>query len=241
MGVALSDVMRTRDKIVVKGVNFFYGQNQVLDNINTNFAENTITAVMGPSGQGKSTFLGLFNRLWDDVPGARAEGKIRIRLADRWVSPLKKDIAIPVLRRKVGMIFQEPNPLPMSIVKNMAFPLKLAGVCDRSIIEEKVQNALARAFLWEEVKDRMEKSALDLSGGQKQRLCVARALVLEPEVLLCDEPTSSLDTKAAGVIEELLIQLKAHCTLLVVSHSPEQVRRIADRAMLLHEGRLRNI
>ena len=169
---------------------------------------------MGPSGQGKSTFLGLFNRLWDDIPGARVEGEIRIRLADRWISPLKKDLSMPQLRRKVGMIFQEPNPLPMSIGKNMKFPLKLAGIRDKSIIAEKVQKALVKAFLWEEVKDRMEKNALDLSGGQKQRLCVARALVLEPEVLLCDEPTSSLDAKAAGVIEELLLHLKAHCTLL---------------------------
>jgi phosphate transport system ATP-binding protein len=233
--------METRNKITVREVNFFYSQNQVLDNINADFSEHTITAIMGPSGQGKSTFLGLFNRLWDDVPAARVEGEVRIRLADGWISPLTKDLSVALLRRKVGMIFQEPNPLPMSIARNMRFPLKLAGVRDKSVIEEKVKEALIQAFLWEEVKDCMEKSALDLSGGQKQRLCVARALVLEPEVLLCDEPTSSLDTKAAGVIEELLIQLKAHCTLLVVSHNPEQVRRIADHAMLLHEGRLRNI
>jgi phosphate transport system ATP-binding protein len=148
---------------------------------------------------------------------------------------------MPQLRRKVGMIFQEPNPLPMSIGKNMKFPLKLAGIHDKSIIAEKVQKALANAFLWEEVKDRMEKNALDLSGGQKQRLCVARALVLEPEVLLCDEPTSSLDAKAAGIIEELLIRLKAYCTLLVVSHNQEQVRRIADSAMELRDHGLKAI
>jgi phosphate transport system ATP-binding protein len=233
--------MEKRNKIIVKEVSFFYGQNQVLNNINANFAEHTITAIMGPSGQGKSTLLGLFNRLWDEIPGARAEGKIRIRLADKWVSPLKGDLPIPILRRKVGMIFQEPNPLPMSIAKNMAFPLKLAGVRDKSIIQEKTQNALAQAFLWEEVKDRMEKSALDLSGGQKQRLCVARALVSDPEVLLCDEPTSSLDAKAAGVIEELLIQLKAQCTLVVVSHNPHQVRRMADRTMELRDHGLKHI
>ncbi len=233
--------METKDKIIVKGVSFFYGRNRVLDNIHAIFSKHTITAITGPSGQGKSTLLGLFNRMWDDVPGARCTGEIRIRLGDRWVSPLKNDIPMPLLRRKVAMIFQEPNPLPMSIAGNMAFPLKLAGVRDKSIIEEKVQKALAQAFLWEEVKDRMEKSALDLSGGQKQRLCIARALVLEPEVLLCDEPTSSLDSKAAGIIEDFLVGLKTSCTLLVVSHYMEQMRRIADKVMALQEHGLSQI
>lgn len=233
--------METKDKIIVKGVSFFYGRNRVLENIHAIFSEHTITAITGPSGQGKSTLLGLFNRMWDDVPGARCTGEIRIRLVDRWVSPMKNDIPMPLLRRKVAMIFQEPNPLPMSIAGNMAFPLKLAGVRDKSIIEEKVQKALAQAFLWEEVKDRMEKSALDLSGGQKQRLCIARALVLEPEVLLCDEPTSSLDSKAAGIIEDFLVGLKTSCTLLVVSHYMDQMRRIADKVMALQDHGLSQI
>lgn len=233
--------METKDKIIVKGVSFFYGRNQVLDNICSKFAEHAITAITGPSGHGKSTLLGLFNCMWNEVPGARCIGEIRIRLGDDWVSPLQKDIPMPLLRRKVAMIFQEPNPLPMSIAGNMAFPLKLTGVRDKIIIKEKIRKALKQAFLWEEVKDRLEESALDLSGGQKQRLCIARALVLEPEALLCDEPTSSLDTKAAGVIEELLIQLKAHCTLLVVSHNQEQVQRIADHAVELQDRRLRHV
>lgn len=230
--------MKPEAKIIVKGVSFFYGPNQVLKDISANFSAHTITAVMGSSGQGKSTFLGLFNRLWDEVAGARMEGEILIRLADRWVSPLAQDLPLPLLRRKVGMIFQEPNPLPMSIARNMAFPLKLAGVHDKAIIAAKSHQALVQAFLWEEVKDRLAKSALDLSGGQKQRLCVARALVLEPEVLLCDEPTSSLDAKAAGVIEDLLIQLKTQCTILAVSHNLQQVRRIADRTLTLEAGRM---
>jgi phosphate transport system ATP-binding protein len=230
--------MQPREKIIVEGVSFFYGQNPVLKDIRVTFAEHAVTAVMGPSGQGKSTFLGLFNRLWDDVPGARMEGDIRIRLGGRWISPFSADLPLPLLRRKVGMIFQEPNPLPMSIARNMAFPLKLAGLRDKSIIAEKIQTALEQAFLWEEVKDRLEKSALDLSGGQKQRLCIARALILEPEVLLCDEPTSSLDTNSAGVIEELLIQLKKQCTILAVSHNPQQVERIADRILTLQDGRM---
>jgi phosphate transport system ATP-binding protein len=145
---------------------------------------------------------------------------------------------MPLLRRKVAMIFQEPNPLPMSIARNMTFPLKLAGIRDKNIVEEKIKRALEQSFLWEEVKDRLEESALNLSGGQKQRLCIARALVLEPEVLLCDEPTSSLDAKAAEVIEALLVSLKSTCTLLVVSHYMDQVRRIGDQVMALEDDGL---
>jgi len=234
-------LMETKDKIIVKGVSFFYGRNQVLNNIHAKFAEHTITAITGPSGQGKSTLLGLFNCMWDEIPGARGSGEIRIRLGDEWVSPLKKDIPLPLLRRKVALIFQEPNPLPMSIARNMAFPLMLAGVRDKSIVAAKVQKALSQAFLWEEVKDRLEESALDLSGGQKQRLCIARALVLEPEVLLCDEPTSSLDARAAGIIEDLLVRLRSQCTLLVVSHYMDQVRRVADEVMTLQDQNLRRI
>ena len=233
--------METKDKIVVKGVSFFYGSNRVIDNVNTKFEAHTLTAITGPSGQGKSTLLGIFNGMWNDTPGARCTGEIRIRLGDRWISPLKKEIPMPLLRRKVAMIFQEPNPLPMSIAKNMAFPLKLAGVRDKNIVEEKVQRALEQSFLWKEVKDRLEENALNLSGGQKQRLCIARALVLEPEVLLCDEPTSSLDSQAAGIIEELLVSLKANCTLLVVSHYMDQVRRIGDQVMALEDHGLKKI
>jgi phosphate transport system ATP-binding protein len=227
--------METEDKIIVRGVSFFYGAKRVIDNVNANFEAHRLTAITGPSGQGKSTLLGLFNRMWDDIPGARCSGEIRIRLGGRWILPLSREISRPLLRRKVAMIFQEPNPLPMSIAKNMAFPLKLAGIHDKNIAQEKIRQALIQAFLWEDVKDRLEESALNLSGGQKQRLCIARALVLEPEVLLCDEPTSSLDSKAAGIIEELLVSLKANCTLLVVSHYLDQVRRIGDQVLALED------
>ena len=233
--------METKDKIVVDGVGFYYGTIRVIDNVNAKFKAHTLTAITGPSGQGKSTLLGMFNGMWNDTPGARCTGEIRIQLGDRWISPLKKEIPLPLLRRKVAMIFQEPNPLPMSIAKNMAFPLKLAGIRDKKVVEEKVQRALEQSFLWEEVKGRLEESALNLSGGQKQRLCIARALVLEPEVLLCDEPTSSLDDKAAEVIEELLVSLKSKCTLLVVSHYMDQVRRIGDQVMALEDNGLANI
>jgi phosphate transport system ATP-binding protein len=234
-------MMETKDKIIVDGASFFYGSNQVINNVNAKFEAHTLTAITGPSGQGKSTLLGMFNSIWNDTPGARCTGEIQIWLGGRWISPLKKEIPMPLLRRKVAMIFQEPNPLPMSIAKNMAFPLKLAGIRDKNIVAEKVQRALEQSFLWEEVKDRLEESALNLSGGQKQRLCIARALVLEPEVLLCDEPTSSLDSQAAGIIEELLVSLKANCTLLVVSHYMDQVRRIGDQVMALEDHGLKKI
>lgn len=233
--------MEKKNKIIVDRVGFFYGSNRVIDNVNANFKTHTLTAITGPSGQGKSTLMGMFNGMWNDTPGARCTGEIQIRLGGRWVSPLKKEIPMPLLRRKVAMIFQEPNPLPMSIAKNMTFPLKLAGIRDKNIVQKKVQRALEQSFLWKEVKDRLEESALNLSGGQKQRLCIARALVLEPEILLCDEPTSSLDAKAAGVIEELLVSLKSNCTLLVVSHYMDQVRRIGDQVMALEDQGLKRI
>lgn len=225
-----------KEKIILDSVNFFYGARQVICDISATFYSHTLTAITGPSGQGKSTLLGLFNCMWNEIPNTRCSGDIQILLDGHWISPLRKDISLSHLRRKVAMIFQEPNPLPMSIGKNMAFPLKLAGVRDKYLIEEKVRRALEQAFLWEEVKDRLEESALNLSGGQKQRLCIARALILEPEIILCDEPTSSLDSKAAGIIEDLLVSLKKKCTLLVVSHYLDQVRRIGDLVMTLENN-----
>lgn len=227
--------METKDKIIVNGASFFYGKTRVIKNIYAKFGAHTLTAITGPSGQGKSTLLGMFNCIWNEVPGARCTGEIKIRLGDQWISPLKKDIPMPLLRQKVAMIFQEPNPLPMSIAKNMAFPLKIVGIRDKIIVKEKIRIALIKAFLWEEVKDRLEESALNLSGGQKQRLCIARALILQPEVLLCDEPTSSLDSKASGIIEELLVSLKTNCTLIVVSHYMDQVRRIGDQVLAIED------
>jgi phosphate transport system ATP-binding protein len=229
-----------KEKIIFNRVDFFYGKRQVLQNISATFYSNTLTAITGPSGQGKSTLLGLLNTMWNEVPDARCYGDIQILLGGQWISPLRQDVSLSHLRRKVAMIFQEPNPLPMSIGKNMAFPLKLAGVRDKNLIEEKVCTALEQTFLWKEVKDRLQESALNLSGGQRQRLCIARALILEPEILLCDEPTSSLDTKAAGIIEDLLVSLKKNCTLLVVSHYLDQVRRIGDLVMILENDGLKH-
>ena len=230
--------IHTDDKIIVRKLRFYYGENLILKDINVCFAGKSITAITGPSGQGKSTFLSLFNMLWNDISLARVSGDIILHLDNRHISLLKHELPLPALRRKVGMIFQEPNPLPMSIAKNVSFPMKLAGIQDKKYINHKIKTALQQTFLWEEVKDRMNKSAMELSGGQKQRLCLARALVLEPEILLCDEPTSSLDTTAARVIEDLLLQLKTHCTILLVSHNQNQVKRIADRVFKIKDKNL---
>jgi phosphate transport system ATP-binding protein len=220
-------------KIRVENLIFSYHQTPVFENINLDFEAHAITAITGPSGRGKSTFLTILNRLWESQPFAKMQGKVWILLDGQWVDIYGKTLSKPDLRRKVGMVFQTPNPLPMSIYKNMAFPLKLTGVADKSLIEDKITAALRQAFLWEEVKDRLHDSAFGLSGGQQQRLCIARALVSQPEILLLDEPTSSLDAGAASVIEDLLVSLKERCTLIVVSHYLDQVSRIADTALKL--------
>jgi phosphate transport system ATP-binding protein len=220
-------------KIRVENLAFSYQQTPVFENVNLEFEAHAITAITGPSGRGKSTFLTIFNRLWESQPFAKMQGKVWILLDGQWVDIYGKTLSKPDLRRKVGMVFQTPNPLPMSIYKNMAFPLKLTGVADKSLIEDKIFTALRQAFLWEEVKDRLHDSAFGLSGGQQQRLCIARALVSRPEILLLDEPTSSLDAEDASVIEDLLTELKKQCTLIVVSHYLDQVSRIADNALRL--------
>jgi phosphate transport system ATP-binding protein len=220
-------------KIRVENLTFSYHQTPIFENISLDFNTHAITAITGPSGRGKSTFLTILNRLWESQPFAKIQGKVRILLDGQWVDIYGKTLSKPALRRKVGMVFQTPNPLPMSIYKNMAFPLKLTGVADKSLIEDKITAALRQAFLWDEVKDRLHDSAFSLSGGQQQRLCIARALVSRPEILLLDEPTSSLDAGAAAVIEDLLISLKKSCTLIVVSHYLDQVSRIADTALKL--------
>ena len=236
MGRAVNPENSTR--ILLENVRFSYGGLPVLDGVNAAFKDHAITAITGPSGKGKSTFLSILNRLWETVPGAHFSGKVFIRLDGRMQDI--HDPAYPVdhLRRKVGMVFQSPNPLPMSIRRNVAFPLMLARVKDKREIRLRVEKALRETFLWEEVKDRLDADARTLSGGQQQRLCIARALILEPGVLLLDEPTAYLDEKAVRAIETLLVSLKSRATILMVSHYLEQVRRIADRVLVLKDGTL---
>jgi phosphate transport system ATP-binding protein len=223
-------------KIRTKNIFFSYQNNRVLNDISVEFREHTLTAIVGPSGIGKSTFLMTLNRLWEGIPGAVMKGNVEIRFDGAF-----QDIYLPSysptnLRRSVGMVFQIPNPLPMSIYRNVAFPLKLAGFKKKDHIDNKVEEALTRAYLWDEVRDRLRDDAFTLSGGQQQRLCIARTLIMEPQVLLLDEPTSSLDAESGRIIEELLISLKERCTLLVVSHYREQVKRIADTVLEISDG-----
>ncbi len=222
-------------KIHIENLSFSYGRRMVLHGVTAEFKANTITAITGPSGQGKSSFLTVINRLWESIPGARATGQVSIKMGGTFKHI--NELPLSRLRRNVGMVFQTPNPFAMSVFRNMAFPLKLAGTTDKKTVEGLVEKALKRAHLWEEVKDRLNEDARTLSGGQQQRLCMARALILEPEVLLLDEPTSSLDAKAAAGIEDLILELKTQCTLIMVSHYMEQVGRIADRVLALEDMR----
>lgn len=225
-------------KISVRNVSFYYNAEPVLDSISLDIVKNSITSITGPSGQGKSSFLMVLNRLWENIEGARVDGRVRIDFGRGFEDIYQKKISLPRLRQKVGMVFQSPNPLPMSIYKNVAFPLKLIGEKDRSRVSQKVKQALENACLWDEVKDRLQDDAGALSGGQQQRLCIARSLVLEPQVLLLDEPTSSLDENSVKAIEELLVKLKSNCTIIMVSHYMDQVKRIADQQFVMADKKL---
>lgn len=230
--------MTSNIKIRVTNLNVAYRDRPVLRDLNLSFIEHSITALTGPSGVGKSTFLMTLNRLGETVSHARIQGKVEIRLQNKFQDIYAPDQAVTALRKMVAMVFQVPNPLPMSIGKNIAFSLKLCGEKNRRTVEAATERALTMANLWEEVKDRLQEDARTLSGGQQQRLCIARALVLEPEVLLLDEPTSSLDQSSTATIEELLLSLKQRLTILLVSHNPEQVRRIADSIVEFADGGL---
>jgi phosphate transport system ATP-binding protein len=226
-------------KIQTRSLCFYYRRQKVLHDVSLELPANQITAITGPSGSGKSTFLMVLNRLWEEVEGCSISGKVMMELGGRKTDINSPKLPAPVLRRKVGMVFQQPNPLPMSVFKNIAFPLRLAQVKDKSFIREKVESTLRQAGLWGEVKDRLNEDGRLLSGGQQQRLCLARALVLDPEVLLLDEPTSSLDPGAGSAIEELLLSLKQQCTLIMVSHYQDQIQRISDLQVKVSNGRFR--
>ena len=221
-------------KIEVRDFNFYYGESKVLHDIALDVPEKQVTAFIGPSGCGKSTFLRSINRMNDIIPGARVEGLIAIGGQNLYAP----SVDVVSLRRRVGMVFQKSNPFPKSIYENVAYGLRIAGIGDRRVLDETVERSLQRAALWDEVKDRLGASALALSGGQQQRLCIARALAVDPEVLLMDEPASALDPIATQKIEELVYELKDNYTIVIVTHNMQQAARVSDRTAFFMLGKL---
>lgn len=221
-------------KIEAKDVNFYYGDFHALKNINMQMEEHTVTAFIGPSGCGKSTFLRLFNRMNDMIDGTRLEGKCLVDGNDIYA----KSVNVDLLRTNVGMVFQRPNPFPKSIYENVAFGLRVNGVKDEKFISQRVEESLRGAALWDEVKDKLKESAFALSGGQQQRLCIARALVNSPSVLLMDEPASALDPISTAKVEELIYELKKDYTVVIVTHNMQQATRVSDKTGFFLMGEL---
>ena len=222
------------DIMTVQGLDLWYGDHQALHDISMNIPEKSITALIGPSGCGKSTFLKTLNRMNDLIPGVKITGDVRYREQDIFAPGTD----VNELRREIGMVFQKPNPFPMSIYDNIAYGPRTHGVKNRAKLDEIVEKSLRGAAIWDEVKDRLRKNALGLSGGQQQRLCIARALAVEPEVLLMDEPTSALDPISTSKIEELAMQLKEQYTIVIVTHNMQQAVRISDRTAFFLLGEL---
>ncbi|GAB6183470.1 phosphate ABC transporter ATP-binding protein PstB [Thermodesulfovibrio hydrogeniphilus] len=223
-------------KLEVKDFNFYYGEFKALKNINFKIPTKKITALIGPSGCGKTTLLRCFNRMHDLYPGSKYDGSIILH--PDGINIVDKNIDVLELRRRVGMVFQRPNPFPKSIFENVAYGLRVNGIKDKNIIKQRVEWALKGAALWDEVKDRLDDNAYSLSGGQQQRLCIARAIAIEPDIVLFDEPTSALDPISTSKIEELLIQLKEKLTIIIVTHNMQQAARIADYTGFMYMGEL---
>ncbi|QGG47941.1 phosphate ABC transporter ATP-binding protein PstB [Heliorestis convoluta] len=221
-------------KIMAEDLSLFYGDFQALKKISLTMKEKEVTALIGPSGCGKSTFLRCLNRMNDIIPTCHVEGKLTFEGEDIY----HPDCDVVALRKRVGMVFQAPNPFPKSIYENVAYAPKLHGTKDRALLDEIVETSLKQAALWDEVKDRLNKPALGLSGGQQQRLCIARALAIKPEVLLMDEPTSALDPISTLKIEELIRELKQHYTIIIVTHNMQQAARVSDRTAFFLVGDL---
>ena len=213
-----------KTKILVEDLHLYYGENHALKGVNMDIKENAITAFIGPSGCGKSTFLKTLNRMNDLVDNVRITGTVKLDGEDIY----GKNIDTTILRKKVGMVFQQPNPFPMSIYDNIAYGPRVHGIKDKKSLDRIVEDSLRGAAIWDEVKDRLKKSALGLSGGQQQRICIARALAVEPEVLLRDEPTSALDPISTTKIEDLMEELKKKYTVVVVTHNMQQAARVSD-------------
>ncbi|MFG0319147.1 MAG: phosphate ABC transporter ATP-binding protein PstB [Planctomycetota bacterium JB042] len=220
------------ERIRIDKLNLWYGDNQALFDIDMVVHERSVTALIGPSGCGKSTLLRTINRMNDLVDGVRISGEVRLDGEDIY----HRDVEVEILRRRVGMVFQKSNPFPKSIFENVAYGPRIQGLNDRAALEEIVESSLQRAALWDEVKDRLEQSALGLSGGQQQRLCIARSLATNPEVLLMDEPASALDPLSTGKIEDLIHDLKSRYTIVIVTHNMQQAARVSDRTGFFLNG-----
>ena len=220
--------------ISAKNLDFFYGKFQAVGDISMSIRANRVTAIIGPSGCGKSTFLRAMNRMNDLLPDCRTRGRMRFDGFDVY----GKDIDVVTLRQKVGMVFQKPNPFPKSIYENVVYGARRLGVRNRPALNAILERSLRRAALWDEVKDRLHQNALGLSGGQQQRLCIARALAVDPEILLMDEPTSALDPRATAHIEELIGELRGNYTIVIVTHNMQQAARVSDYTAFFYEGSL---
>jgi phosphate transport system ATP-binding protein len=222
-----------KNKFEIESLDLFYGDFQALENITMDIKQKQVTAFIGPSGCGKSTFLRTLNRMNDLIEGVKIKGKIKLDGKN-----IYDDIDVMKLRTKVGMVFQKPNPFPMSIYENVIYGKKAQGIKDKKILDEIVERSLKGAAIWDEVKDRLKKSALGLSGGQQQRLCIARAIAMEPDVILMDEPTSALDPIATAKVEDLIKELKKNYTISIVTHSMQQAARISDNTAFFLMGEL---
>lgn len=231
----LNNISDKKTKIKTEGVNLFYGDFQALSNINMDIKECAITAIIGPSGCGKSSLLRLFNRMNDPIPGVKVEGKI---LLDG-ISIYDEDMDVVQLKKRVGMVFQKPNPFPMSVYDNIAFGPKHHGIKQKSRLDEIVEKNLKQVALWDEVKDKLNQSALDLAPGQQQRLCIARALAVEPEVILMDESCSALDPESTMEVEKLMVDLAKKYTIIIVTHSMEQAARVSDMTAFMYMNKNR--
>jgi phosphate transport system ATP-binding protein len=220
-------------KMKVTDLDFFYGRNQALFSVSLDIVEKQVTALIGPSGCGKSTFLRTLNRMNETIPGTRMQGLVLLDDTD-----IYKFRDVSVVRTRVGMVFQKSNPFPKAIFDNVAYGLRVNGIKDKQFIVEAVERALKDAFLWEEVKDKLDKNAYMLSGGQQQRLCIARALAVRPEVLLMDEPASALDPISTSKIEDLIAELKRNYTIVIVTHNMQQAARVSDTTAFFYEGNM---
>ena len=232
----MTSMTKTTAKAETKNLNFYYGAKQALKNINLTIPENQVTSIIGPSGCGKSTYLRCFNRMHDLYPGNRYEGELtlypdNVNIVGPKVDPIE-------VRMRIGMVFQKPNPFPKSIYENVAYGLRIRENPKKDILDEKVEQALRGAALWDEVKDRLNELGSSLSGGQQQRLCIARALATEPELLLMDEPCSALDPIATLKIEDLIMQLKKKLTVIIVTHSMQQAGRVSDYTAFMYIGEM---